>query len=84
MARSANASIAMSVTLALLLAGAAGFALAVWLGPKPPVSSDSLQVEDVLVEDLRLIENKHLYDAIEDLEFLKNLDQPDLFGDGLP
>jgi anti-sigma factor RsiW len=70
--------------LALLLAGATGFALAVWLGPKPPVSADNLQVEDVLVEDLRVIENKHLYDSLEDLDFLKELDQPDLFGDGTP
>jgi hypothetical protein len=31
-----------------------------------------------------VIENKHLYDSLEDLDFLKELDQPDLFGDGTP
>jgi hypothetical protein len=33
------------------------------------------------VRDLRLIENKRLYDLVEDLEFLQALDDPDLFGD---
>jgi anti-sigma factor RsiW len=34
-----------------------------------------------LVRDLRLIENKHLYEVGDDLEFLRELDRPDLFGD---
>jgi anti-sigma factor RsiW len=37
-----------------------------------------------LVRDLRLIENKRLYDGIEDLDFLKQLDQPELFGEEHP
>jgi anti-sigma factor RsiW len=34
-----------------------------------------------LVRDLRVIENKRLYELGEDMEFLRDLDQPDLFGD---
>jgi anti-sigma factor RsiW len=40
------------------------------------------QVGDAeLVRDLRLIENKRLYEVGEDIEFLKQLDHPELFGD---
>ena len=34
-----------------------------------------------LVRDLSVIENKRLYDHVDDLDFLKSLDQPDLFGE---
>jgi anti-sigma factor RsiW len=34
-----------------------------------------------LVHDLRLIENKRLYENVEDIHFLGVLDDPDLFGD---
>jgi anti-sigma factor RsiW len=64
----------------------AGWAAAVvlaWLGgmgayrlivPRQPGDAE-------LVRDLRLIENKRLYEAGEDIEFIKQLDQPELFGD---
>jgi anti-sigma factor RsiW len=48
-----------------------GFGLAV---PREPVEAD-------LVRDLRLIENKKAYENVEDFEFLRQLDQPDLFGE---
>jgi anti-sigma factor RsiW len=37
--------------------------------------------EPELVRDLRLIENKRLYELVGDVEFLKQLDDPDLFGE---
>jgi hypothetical protein len=37
--------------------------------------------EQELVRDLRVIENKRLYDPIDDFEFVRELDAPDLFGD---
>jgi hypothetical protein len=40
--------------------------------------------EGELVRDLRIIENKRYYDGVEDVEFLRALDQPDLFGDDGP
>jgi anti-sigma factor RsiW len=53
-----------------------GMSYGVWnrVLPREPSESD-------LVRDLRLIENKQAYDNIEDLDFLKHLDHPDLFGE---
>ena len=45
-----------------------------WMVPLEPGEAD-------LVRDLRLIENKKAYDNVEDFEFLRQLDHPDLFGD---
>jgi anti-sigma factor RsiW len=36
-----------------------------------------------LLRDLRVIENKRLYESVDDLDFLKELDKPDLFGEEL-
>ncbi|MFL5243717.1 MAG: anti-sigma factor family protein [Gemmataceae bacterium] len=61
---------------AVLLAGAAGFAaMARW---QPKEVND-----DQLVRELRIIENKRLYEDAEEMEFLRQLDDPDLFGDDL-
>lgn len=37
--------------------------------------------EQDLIRELRVIEHYQMYKAIPDLEFLKGLDEPDLFGD---
>jgi anti-sigma factor RsiW len=66
-------------TAGLIFVAAAGFALAVLLWPKPPPSTGSDQLDAILIEDMRVIENKHLYDHVEDLDFLKKLDEADLF-----
>jgi hypothetical protein len=42
--------------------------------------NDSIRVDTELVNNLRLYENKNLYEQIENIEFLKKLDAPDLFG----
>lgn len=59
---------------ALLLAGWAGHAGFNWLVPCEPGERELLQ-------DLRIIENKHLYDHVEDLDFWQALDTPELFGE---
>jgi anti-sigma factor RsiW len=61
---------------AVLLAGLGGYAAVTWFqtGPRP-------DPERELVRDLGVIENKRLYDQVDDLEFLQALDHPDLFGD---
>jgi anti-sigma factor RsiW len=72
---------------ALFLAGMigyAGFSLAV---PQKLVATtagaqDPANVDALLVQDLRVIENKRLYELAEDVKFLRGLDDPDLFGDG--
>jgi hypothetical protein len=60
---------------AVLLAAGGGWASANYLlWPKP-------DVEETMVRHLRVVENLHRYDNVEDLDDLKSLDHPDLFGD---
>jgi len=66
--------LALGWAAALVLAGWAGHAGYNWLVPREPG-------ERQLLQDLRIIENKRLYERIEDLDFWRTLDTPDLFGD---
>ena len=59
---------------ALLLAGWVGHAAFNWFLPREPGERELLQ-------DLRIIENKRLYDRVEDLDFWNTLDTPELFGE---
>jgi anti-sigma factor RsiW len=61
----------------LLLAAAGGYLAFRTLPAKPPG-------EPELIRDLRVIENKRYYDLVDDLDFLRKLDDPDLFGDDNP
>jgi anti-sigma factor RsiW len=59
---------------ALLVAALLGYGGGnAWLAQYP--------TDDDLVRDLRILDNKRLYEPVEDLEFLKKLAHPDLFGD---
>jgi anti-sigma factor RsiW len=68
---------------AILVAALAGFGGVTQLLPREPTDEE-------LAHDLRVLENRKLYeqvsvgDARESLDFLKQLDQPDLFGDDNP
>jgi anti-sigma factor RsiW len=69
---------ALAWAAAVLLAAAAGYwASGRLLAPGP--SGD----DEPLVRHLRVIEKWRDYDMVNDLEFLKSLDDPDLFGDDL-
>jgi hypothetical protein len=59
---------------ALLAAGWGGYAGYNWFVPREPGDKE-------LIQDLRVIENKRDYDLVEDLDFWKALDKPELFGD---
>jgi anti-sigma factor RsiW len=59
---------------AVLLVGGIGFAVTTKLLPREPTDEE-------MSRDLRVIENKKAYEQIDDLDFLKQLDHPDLFGD---
>ena len=59
---------------ALLFSAWVGYVGYNWLVPREPGERELLQ-------DLRIIENKRLYDRIEDLDFWRALDAPDLFGE---
>jgi anti-sigma factor RsiW len=67
----AGAGLWAAAVAAAFVAGWAGYNLLV-----PPEPG-----ERELVQDLRIIENKRLYEAVPDVDFLKALDQPDLFGE---
>ena len=63
------------VAAALLVAAAAGgYASFRAMTPREPGEKE-------LTRDLRLIENKRIYDRVEDFDFVEKLDNPDLFGD---
>jgi anti-sigma factor RsiW len=69
---------------ALLLAGVLGFVGVSWLSEtKPSLVSATHPIDEnqLLVRDFRLIENKRLYELVDDISFLHSLDDPDLFGD---
>jgi anti-sigma factor RsiW len=59
---------------AVLLVGGIGFAVTTKILPREPTDEE-------LSRDLRVIENKKAYEQVDDLDFLKQLDHPDLFGD---
>jgi anti-sigma factor RsiW len=71
---------------ALFLAGMIGYAGSGLLAPPKPVAAltkpeDPANLDAQLVQDLRVIENKRLYDLAGEVGFLRGLDDPDLFGD---
>jgi anti-sigma factor RsiW len=68
---------------ALLLAGALGFVGVRSLSESKATPAPATRhIDDnQLARDLRLIENKRLYELVGDINFLRELDDPDLFGD---
>ncbi len=67
---------------ALILAAGGGLIAANHLWPRPPaVADDSAEVEALITRHRRVLENHHLYEHADDLDFLRALDSPDLFGD---
>jgi anti-sigma factor RsiW len=73
---------------AVLLATAAGFAGSRFLPHHLPASDPNknvqLEGEQELIRDLRVIQNKRLYEHVDNIEFARMLadpDDPDLFGD---
>jgi anti-sigma factor RsiW len=67
---------------ALLLAAGGGLTAANLLWPRPAaVADDSAEVEAQIAQHRRVLENRRLYEHADDIEFLRALDHPDLFGD---
>ena len=74
-------ALGMGWAAAVLAACVGGYAGMRLVRPRGPDGPDPRQQDQELVRDLRVIENKRLYEAVEDVEFLEKLDRPDLFGD---
>jgi anti-sigma factor RsiW len=68
------AVVALAWAAALLLALAAGY-VGTTLALKVRHSNDDM------ARDLRVLDNEHLYEVGDDIDFLRELDKPDLFGD---
>ncbi len=49
--------------------------------PVPPEHEDRAEVDETLVRHLRVVEMWPLYQNVDDIDFLKKLDDPELFGD---
>src|SRR5262249_3084792 len=65
---------AVSWAAAVLLCGVGSYAAVMRFNPTEPNMED-------LVRDLRVIENKRYYEAADDIEFVRDLDDPDRFGE---
>jgi anti-sigma factor RsiW len=76
-ARRRTWALALGWVAALLLAAVGGFAGLNRLYPPD-------RTDEELVRDLRVIENRRLYEPIDDIDFLWGLSHPDLFGDENP
>jgi anti-sigma factor RsiW len=82
-----NVALGVSWAAAVLVAAAMGFAGGKWLPhsePQPVLNAQQLEEQEALIRDLRVIENKRLYDHADDINFAEDLadaNDPDLFGD---
>jgi len=82
-----NVALGVGWAAAVLVASAVGFAGGKWLPhaePQPVLNAQQLAEQEALIRDLRVIENKRLYDHADDINFVEDLadaNDPDLFGD---
>jgi anti-sigma-K factor RskA len=68
---------------AVLLAGLAGYGGGLFLSSRTGSSTDpaTTDIQPQLVKDFRVIENQRLYVHADDLDFLRALQDPELFGE---
>jgi anti-sigma factor RsiW len=67
---------------AVVLAGLGGYAVSSRLvQPVPTPAVAGMDLDEQLIRDLRLVENRRLYEHVDDLDFLWALADPELFGD---
>jgi anti-sigma factor RsiW len=68
-------------TAAMLLALAGGYAVALYLFQAPPPPAPIADIDQPLIEHLRIAEKWRYYENVDDLEFVRKLNQSDLFGE---
>lgn len=73
----------LAAAAAILITALAGYGVTAALTRSQPVlpAENAAELEHQLVRDLRLLENRRLYEAVDNIEFLHALDAPHLFGD---
>jgi hypothetical protein len=67
---------------AVLVAAAGGLGAAHLLWPRESAPArEPAEVEELMVQHPRVVEYKRIYEQVDDLDFLRSLDDPELFGD---
>jgi hypothetical protein len=68
---------------AVIVAALVGYGGSRLFSYRPPSHSsiDSNEIQPHLVKDFRVIENRHLYQHADDIDFLRALQDPELFGE---
>jgi anti-sigma factor RsiW len=66
---------------AVLMALGGGYLATVWLFPAPAPVDPISENDRILIQHLRLAEKWRYFENTDDLEFIRKLDQADLFGD---
>lgn len=69
----------LAVAAAVLMAAGAGWGLGEYLGG--PAPDDGAAADAPMIQHLRVAEKWRYYENAEDLDFVRQLAQPDLFGD---
>jgi len=74
--------VALGWAAALVVAGASGLGAAhlLWSGEETP-PPEAAEVEEILVRYPRVVENERLFEEIDNLDFLRSLGDPKLFGE---
>jgi anti-sigma factor RsiW len=67
----------------VLVAVVAGYGGGHWLSnrTRPSAPGHAVDLQPQLVKDFRIIENRHLYEHVDDMDFLRALLDPELFGE---
>jgi anti-sigma factor RsiW len=68
---------------AVFVAAMAGYGGGHWLSNRThqPAPGQAVEVRPQLVQDFRVIENRQLYERVDDMDFLRALLDPELFGE---
>jgi anti-sigma factor RsiW len=67
---------------ALLVAAGGGLGAAHLLWPRDAsMPREPAEVEDLMVRNPRVVEYRRVFEQVEDIDFLRSLDDPELFGD---
>jgi anti-sigma factor RsiW len=68
---------------AVVMATLVGYGGGHWLASRSrqPTSANAVDVQPQLVKDFRVIENRRLYERVDDMDFLRALMDPELFGE---
>jgi anti-sigma factor RsiW len=72
-----------AAALVVAAAGGMGMAHLLW-SPAATPSREAAEVEEVVIRHPRMVEHYRVYEQVENLDFLRALNAPDLFGDEEP